>query len=163
MSRGRSALTAYVILLFVLVPWGRELSEFFSEILGRRNLGHAVDTLVLASGVAALIWLRRRRPLLFHGRALAAIVGVVAATGGVLAVLGPEERIHLVEYGLLGLLASRQVEPLPVLGLLAAVSVADESLQSLLPSRVGDLRDVAVNMGSGLLGLCLERLVREGP
>ena len=76
------------------------------------------------------------------------------------------ERIHVFEYGLLAYLlyrgfraGRRSGEPgdLAILGLtmcwLTVAGVLDEGLQWLLPQRIGEIRDVALNVVAGLAGL----------
>ena len=60
----------------------------------------------------------------------------------------PEERFHLFEFGLLGLLLSKDLRSFSPIWPIAAGfvwGVIDELLQALLPYRVGDLRDVHLN------------------
>ena len=80
----------------------------------------------------------------------------------------PAERIHFLEYGLLAFLAYKALEKdmiqkksLYALTLLmvAAVSLLDEGIQYLLPNRVGELRDVALNVVSGILGLVITSVI----
>ena len=71
------------------------------------------------------------------------------------------EKLHVVEYGLLGWLAGRDLNKNKVLlknvffafFFAALISLLDEGLQRLLPWRVGDLRDVFTNFISSALGL----------
>jgi hypothetical protein len=71
------------------------------------------------------------------------------------------ERVHLLEYGLLAVLFERAFRArhpgrlLPVLALaaVALVSLADEWVQWLTPVRVGDARDVVLNLWAGAIGL----------
>ena len=66
----------------------------------------------------------------------------------------PEERVHIVLFGFLGFLlgihSHRPASQWLLFGLLLAV--LDEGLQTLLPYRVGDLRDIIINSLSLLLG-----------
>jgi hypothetical protein len=71
----------------------------------------------------------------------------------------PVEAVHLVEYGILGVLAARALRhhaadsgSLLAAGLLVAlVGTLDEVIQWLVPNRFFDLRDVVINAGSGAL------------
>jgi hypothetical protein len=73
----------------------------------------------------------------------------------------PEEKIHILLFGFLGVL--RIIED-PKRNLFKAVlfvisfSLLSEGLQALLPSRVADTRDIAVDSASGFLGAYLCRL-----
>ena len=82
----------------------------------------------------------------------------------------PEERIHLIEYGLLSVLVFKALEfdlrkkgVLYVLSFFIVVIIGsvDEFIQYILPNRVGDLKDVFLNAFSGLLGLVVLFSFRE--
>ena len=61
------------------------------------------------------------------------------------------ERVHFIQYGLLGLLVSRaykisSFKMLLVSGLLiVSVGLVDEIIQWYLPNRYGDIRDIVMN------------------
>ena len=73
----------------------------------------------------------------------------------------PAERIHLLEYGLIGILAHRAVghhadEPgRTLLAILVTLNIGlvDELVQGLLPTRYYDTIDILVNTASGMLGV----------
>ena len=71
------------------------------------------------------------------------------------------ERVHFIQYGLLGLLVSRaykisSFKMLLASGLLiVSVGLVDEIIQWYLPNRYGDIRDVVMNSLGGLSGLWL--------
>ena len=75
------------------------------------------------------------------------------------------ERIHFIEYGVLGLLISRAVnirtfkESIATCCLITLIGVVDEIIQWYLPNRVGDIRDVTMNSFGGLSGLWLGRFL----
>ena len=75
------------------------------------------------------------------------------------------ERIHFVEYAVLGLLISRAVNVRTLLGiiytgcLVTLIGAVDEIIQWFLPNRVGDMRDVFMNSVGGLSGLWLGRFL----
>ena len=75
------------------------------------------------------------------------------------------ERIHFVEYAVLGLLISRAVNVRTLHGIIATcclitlIGVVDEIIQWFLPNRVGDMRDVFMNSVGGLSGLWLGRFL----
>ena len=145
----------------------------------------------LSSAQTALLWLRERGALrtslllLFLAVAVAAGAAVAAGRPGrreTLAVLAIgavyalllgrmeilQERLHLVEYGLLAWLLSAALEergravvpasppwraPLVAGALNALAGLVDELVQGILPSRVYDLRDVGFNALAGVLAL----------
>jgi len=75
------------------------------------------------------------------------------------------ERIHFVEYAVLGLLISRAVNVRTLHGiiysgcLVTLIGAVDEIIQWFLPNRVGDMRDVIMNSVGGLSGLWLGRFL----
>ena len=75
------------------------------------------------------------------------------------------ERIHFIEYAVLGLLISRAVNVRTLHGIIATcclitlIGVVDEIIQWFLPNRVGDMRDVTMNSFGGLSGLWLGRFL----
>ena len=93
-------------------------------------------------------------------------LGVGAAYLMVLARMAvPEERTHLIEYGVIAALVHEalteragQEGRVPFPGLLAVlvtavIGLADEAVQRLLPSRVFDIRDVGFNALAGLMAV----------
>jgi len=75
----------------------------------------------------------------------------------------PVERIHLLQYGLLGFLVFRSFGP-GTEGLrryaysavvVFVIGFADEIIQGFVPTRYFDMKDVFVNLASGALGLAL--------
>jgi hypothetical protein len=77
------------------------------------------------------------------------------------------ERIHYLEYGIAAVLALRALRLsypnagayLLAMGFVLALGAVDEALQWVLPNRVGELRDVWINLTAGFLGLCLAAAV----
>ena len=93
------------------------------------------------------------------GVQLAVALGVTAAYLLVfLRMAGPEERSHLIEYGVVGVFIyealaerasqGRRVPAVPVLAILAtaAIGLLDECIQMFLPSRVFDPLDILFNL-----------------
>ncbi len=75
------------------------------------------------------------------------------------------ERIHFIEYAILGLLISRAVNVINPQGLIytcclvSLIGAIDEIIQWFLPNRVGDMRDVFMNSVGGFSGLWLGRFL----
>ncbi len=75
------------------------------------------------------------------------------------------ERIHFIEYAVLGLLISRAVDVRTLSGiiytgcLITLIGAVDEIIQWFLPNRFGDMRDVFMNSVGGLSGLWLGRFL----
>ncbi len=85
----------------------------------------------------------------------------------------PEEKIHFIQYGLVGALfvrAARHHIKRPLLAYAVALLIAsaagwfDETLQGWLPNRHYDVSDIALDVGSAFLGLVVYSLIphRDG-
>jgi VanZ family protein len=123
----------------------------------------SVVAVIAVCVVIAVARIRDRRRLRYGAIAAALLLGL--AYNAALATGNPEidavERVHFVEYGVIALLFSRAWRPrndatIFVLPLLAGVivGVCEEWFQWFIPVRVGELRDVALNLvalGCGLL------------
>jgi len=81
------------------------------------------------------------------------------------------EKLHILEYGLLGYLALGDLSKkdkyklkniLAALFFITFVGVADEYLQWLLPYRVFEIRDISTNVVSGALGMIQYLVYRLG-
>jgi len=119
--------------------------------------------LAIGSAVAvALLRIRNRRALRYGAIATALLLGTAYAMWN--AQGNPEvdavERVHFVEYGLITLLFYRVWRPrgdvsMFVLPLVAGIAVGtlEEWLQWFIPGRVGDMRDVFLNMVAIICGL----------
>ena len=83
-------------------------------------------------------------------------------------VVVPIERVHMIEYALLGYLVFRDNFKKPKLNrkfllsllVLVIVGIIDEAIQYFLPFRVFDLRDIVMNTVSSLGGIALFYIVR---
>ena len=70
----------------------------------------------------------------------------------------PEERIHLLEYGILGYIILKATSMwnhsiLAALLFIAIIGSVDEGIQWLLPQRVGDVKDIFINWLGGVIGI----------
>jgi VanZ family protein len=163
------AWTALLVLaIYVSLPFMRSATDL---VRGRGWL-RALVTLALMAGAAAFAgWVIRQRP---GWRRLLWLLPVAAVYGLVLSLaVAPEEQLHLIEYGGVGVLvyaalAERRearrragLDPgrlarYPALSAVLATTAAgwiDEGIQHLLPERYYDLRDVAFNGLAGLLAI----------
>lgn len=80
----------------------------------------------------------------------------------------PEEQIHFLQYGLVGVLFLKALKPtgkitltayLVAVGLASLAGWLDEILQGIHPSRVYDRRDIFLNLISAILGLVLYKFL----
>ncbi len=165
--RDISILTAYVALIYSTLPLTPRLFFFLWKRLGP-SLKVVINISLVSIGIVILYLFYER----LKRRRLTARLGllvVIAVYSLLIIYYTPiaQERVHLVEYGFLGYLAlrvfrtmrSRDMKYLAVIATIIIVGYADELIQRMLPSRVYELRDVYMNILSGLLGLALLRLL----
>jgi hypothetical protein len=151
------AVALWIGLIFVSIPLVRNLREEIIKIIPARAIGYAVMVVVVIVVAAALAHLKRSR----------AQVGVsdVAWLSGVSIVViwwtwrlmgAPEEAVHFLEYGVLGILLYRALDhrvadwTVFVAATLAGtvVGTVDEIVQWLVPNRIFDFRDIVLNSGA---------------
>ncbi len=146
---------------WLCLPFARPAAEFLRE----RNL--LAVTIWGCGGAAVGVLLAGQGLLAFRGRRGFIPLLTVMLAGGIASRLPlPEERLHLVEYGVLAWWIRNAVEGtqpgvrpltafLTTLFLAAALGWLEEGIQGILPSRHYDLRDVALNGAGALLGAVL--------
>jgi len=170
-TRRWAALGAYVAAIYASLPFAPRLGlRFLRTAPGGWFLGPGLALVVVAGAVALVLALRRR-----HAPARAYAALAVAAAGYALALswLSAQhlERTHLPEYGIAAWLAWRAVAPLvpgPLAGyaagaaLAAAIGYGDELLQSVVPGRYYDIRDVGMNALGSVLAVIVIAAARAG-
>ena len=164
--RSRLFTAAALSLAIVLgSPYIGQLTLIVQSALPRQYrfiLAAVVGTAIVLALVFAVVRIRDRRFVRYASLAAALSGGAVYArltsTGNIDVDLA--ELFHFVEYGLLACLFYRVWQwhddiRMFVLPLCATtvVGIADESLQWLVPTRVGELRDVTINAVAGVCGL----------
>jgi hypothetical protein len=160
--RAWGVLALYVAVLYALLPFGPQIGlGALRTAVGPWLLGPGLAVAGVAVGLAMFAALRR------HGAppwAYGALAGAALCYGLTFASLRAArlERTHLPQYGIAAWLAWRAVGPhVPnALGAYAAAALlgtaigwGDELVQAVLPNRVYDLRDVALNAAGSVLGV----------
>jgi hypothetical protein len=155
------ALAAYTAAIYGFLPLGPRVGMAIGRTaLGGWLLGPGIILLTAAAtGALGLVLVRRAAPLRAYTMLLGAGIGYVLAFSWL---SGQHlERTHLPEYGIAACLAwwalggvmpgtvSRYVA---AAALAAAIGYGDELLQRVVPGRVYDLRDVAMNAVGAVLG-----------
>ncbi|MGB6365852.1 MAG: VanZ family protein [Thermoanaerobaculia bacterium] len=147
------------LLILATVPFARAIQRSVTERWGREsfvifNLGVLV---VLTVALLIYLWRLPRR----LGRAqvlwLVAVLAVYVYTA--VRLPSPEEALHFLEYGVLGVLAFRALSHtigdsavyLAAVLVCALVGTIDEALQWMTPDRYGEIRDVGLNVLSAAL------------
>ncbi|HHL39528.1 MAG TPA: hypothetical protein ENJ37_03375 [Deltaproteobacteria bacterium] len=152
----RLFIATYVVVIYLTLPLMEPLLRRAEVLAGRDGVALGVDAALLVCAVLAALAVARTAGILRAAAFAAAAAAVLGAAWFALDL--PQERVHFIEYGLLGLLALKAAGR----GLGAAVAAfifvtfvgaTDEFIQHLLPMRVGDLRDVFINAVAGGMGL----------
>lgn len=144
------------LIIFCTVPVARAIQAFVADHLGREAFFYTVAAAIIVAAAAALVSLRRKRlPLGAYVWLFGVATGFIAYAYSLRE--NPEEALHFVEYGCLGLLVYRAFvhrirdysiyfAGTLVVGL---VGMTDEWIQWITPGRVWDLRDVQINLVAG--------------
>jgi hypothetical protein len=144
----------WIGLIYASIPFVRRLREAFAARWPAELIGYAVIGAVIGAAALGMLYLRRRRALV-DGADLAwlAAVAVVIVLWTRRLMARPEEAVHFIEYGVLGVLlyaafrtrlTDRSIYPAVVLaGVL--VGTFDELIQWLVPGRFWDFRDIILN------------------
>lgn len=147
----RIALAVCLVAIYATLGLVRPLANYL------RDSGWMRVSVAIAFAVAGalMLWVIFREP---RRRSLRAVVTLVATAAVYAAVIypmeSPEEKIHFIEYGVVGLLAYESFRRYWIAAVfVAAAGWVDEGIQALLPSRYYDLRDVAFNAAAGVLAL----------
>ena len=149
----------YVIFIYVSLPFFPSfigvLRNFISkELLNLLSLVLSISFFLLLS-----IWIYNKK---YKAKQFLIIISpLLLLTYLSLSLDGWVERIHFIEYAVLGLLISRAVDVRTLSRiiytgcLITLIGAVDEIIQWFLPNRVGDMRDVLMNTVGGLSGLWL--------
>ena len=158
MSRARwMVLALYTAGIFVSLPYTPRIVRWVGGRFGSETAIRAVGAvLVLAGALLARRLANTRAARPWPHLALAAL-GLATWAAWRLLASSPIGRVHLPEYGLLAILATRALGGTPGAaiggGVLAAgVGFLDELVQLVTPGRVFDWWDVALNAAAAALG-----------
>jgi len=162
------AFGVYVAVVFVTVPFTRQvvLALRNTDLLGATVTGSYA---VAVAGIVYYVLFNRRLADWVAFAVVAALLCVVTVL--LLGLSIPEERVHFLQYGAMALLArgalSRGTDGDAARGLLLGIALTstlgllEECLQGLVPRRVFDWRDVAMNAGAALTALFLDELLHD--
>lgn len=153
--------------LVLSAPYMGQLRTWLGNVFQDRDrfvtfMTGAIGTAVAVVFILAIVRIRTRRLARFAtiglALAIAAAYSSVMATGA--AEVDIVERVHFVEYGVIAFLFYRAWRPAAdssviVLPILAGIVVGtiEEWFQWFIPNRVGELRDVALNLVAVVCGL----------
>jgi len=132
-------------------------SIFLYSSLGKEVLSITVNTILIITSVLVIfLFIKKRRKL------MPIVLPLIIAIVFIKMIERPEERIHFLEYGILGFLVFKAIgkeikQIILALIFIILIGSIDEFIQYLLPNRVGDVRDIIMNSIGGIIGLWLGR------
>lgn len=146
-------------------PFIRDIRNFIKTTFPGQYVKFVAAAIAFIIGgavIAALVRIRDRRPFRYFLIAAALALGTFYAMWNAQGIVEQDtvERFHFVEYGLVALLFYRAFRPaadlstivLPVVAGLI-VGTFEEWLQWFIPGRVGDMRDIFLNLAAIVCGL----------
>lgn len=149
----------YMLLIWSSSFWARTFSRAINEILfpGAMSWLFWVSFSILGF-IALLIVVRKKASKEAYLVLLVLALGTFVAN--YLQIV--DERIHIVEYGILGILLCKEIpspaylsRPLLAIVIASLAGIVDEFIQYFAPERVCDVRDMLLNAFSALWGICL--------
>ncbi len=152
----------YTLSIYLILPFSRGWQIFLREALGK-NFSLSTNLLLMFAALLTVLWLASR----LARRSLVSLLGMLIVSYILVMQIDiPEERIHILQYGILGYLAALSVfqtlkgitafAVVLLLGLF--IGFGDEVIQGLLPTRVFDWWDVIYNFFGVLLGTFIYRV-----
>ncbi|MEA3369341.1 MAG: VanZ family protein [Candidatus Ratteibacteria bacterium] len=149
------------IFIIVSAAFMRQLMEFFKAYFGERAFVALIGLILIMAGLAFVICIFKRNPGPFKISAM--VMLLIAGMALAWQIELPVERIHILEYGLLGWFTGRDLmgKTKKKRGFIFAwvltvmVGILDEGFQRILPYRVWDVRDILFNSLGGLWGISL--------
>jgi len=162
--RVSNAAVLYSAFLILFSIGARDIYNFLVQVLGRELLSWCLwSAFALSAFIAGKLALKLGGRSLLALLALAFIALAYAASFELL-----EERTHLIKYGALGWLVSRDTRDssaqISAVGTMLAVLMVgswDETVQSFTPGRVGDVRDVLFDCIGGVFGILVWRIAGQ--
>ena len=148
----------YIFFLYFTLPINGFIVKWLYNNVGKKLLSMTVSLIGLSFLVVIFILFRK----LSKAKTLMALaMSFSIFLWANLHINLPAERIHFIEYAILGMMVYKSREKIPLTPTIGTiifvfiVGVTDELIQAILPNRVGDPRDVLMNAVGGLWGIWL--------
>jgi VanZ family protein len=159
------------LVIFVTIPLARTIQEFVDTHWGRPLFGHLVITITILSGGTAAVHLFRQSRRIATRANYFWLVSVAAIYIWYTIQLrgNPEEAMHFVQYGVLGLLTYRALTHrirdysiyFSAAVIAGMIGIIDEAIQWLTPKRYWALPDIWLNFfGAALMQVAIARGLR---
>jgi len=153
----------YVLVIYVSLPYFPALISILRSFISKELLNLLSLVLSISFFLLLSVWIYNKK---YKAKQFLLIISpLLLLTYLSLSLDVWVERIHFIEYAVLGLLISRAVDVRTLSGiiytgcLITLIGAVDEIIQWFLPNRVGDMRDVFMNSVGGLSGLWLGRFL----
>ena len=156
-------IVVYVLFIYVSLPFFPAFISTLRVFISKELLNLLSMILSISFFLLPSIWIYKKKYKL--NQFLLIISPLLLLTYLTLSLDVWVERIHFIEYAVLGLLISRAVNDRTLHRiiytgcLVTLIGAVDEIIQWFLPNRVGDMRDVFMNSVGGLSGLWLGRFL----
>ena len=148
--------------IVISASFARQLMDLLKSYLGDRGFFFLIGVLFIGFILVFLIYvIKNNHPGVFRSILLLFILIIGLTLMWKIKII--EERIHILEYGLLGWFAARDLilrrnktkGVILACALVGIFGIIDEVFQKILPYRVGEARDVVLNGLGGLWGISL--------
>jgi len=153
----------YVLFIYVSLPFFPAFISTLRSLISKESLNLLSLVLSISFFLLLSVWIYNKK---YKAKQFLLIISpLLLLTYLSLSLDVWVERIHFIEYAVLGLLISRAVNVRTLHGiiytgcLVTLIGAVDEIIQWFLPNRVGDMRDVFMNSVGGLSGLWLGRFL----
>ena len=156
-------ISIYILFIYVSLPFFPAFINFLSSFISKEILNLLSLVVSVSFFLMLSIWIYKKKYKV--NQFLLIISPLLLLTYFSLSLDVWVERIHFIEYAVLGLLISRAVNVRTLHGIISTccliilIGVVDEIIQWFLPNRVGDMRDVIMNSVGGLSGIWLGRFL----
>ncbi len=150
----------WTLCIFSVIPMARLVQRYVYQTWGRDLFTYGVISVIITALAVAVIYVYRLR---LDSRTsyfwLIAVAGIFFAYTLDLGKRNPEESVHFIQYGVLGVLVYRALthrlkdSSIFLAGAIicGCIGTIDEFIQWMTPLRVWDLRDVGLNLFSSAL------------
>jgi len=162
---------AWSLIIFATIPLARTIQQFVARQWGRETFTQVVVAAILAALLAAAALLRRRRTTWAGYFWLVLVAAIFLGYTFRLGQKSPEEALHFIQYGVLGILAWRALSHrlqdysvyLAAAVVCGFIGTLDEVIQWLTPRRLWGLRDIWINfLAASLVQLPLALGLKPG-
>ena len=144
-----------VVLIALLSIFGRSIQLQLITKINAVYISGSVFVVLFV--ILYALWKKRAMYRIQKRTFLAATLFLLSAIAAVqLRYLMPVEAVHFLVFSWLGWVSTTVFGPLYAVVAVVSVSLGDEVLQHYLPSRVGDIQDVVINLLSGFIGIILK-------